>query len=47
MGGIDWAGLEVVTALLGITDVDGLVQRLSVIKHHRPPQDRDGMAGAA
>ncbi len=40
MGGIDWAGLDVVIELLGVRDVDGLLQRLAVIKGHRPPQER-------
>jgi hypothetical protein len=39
MGGIDWAGLPYVAAWLGITNVDGLMQRLSVIKHHKPPKE--------
>ncbi len=39
MGGIDWAGLPLVVALLGITDIEGLLHRLQVIKTHRPPQD--------
>lgn len=36
MGGICWEGLELHVALFGITDVEGLVQRLHVIKGHRP-----------
>lgn len=35
MGGIDWAGLPLVCGWLGIADVEGLMQRLSVIKLHR------------
>ena len=35
-GSIDWAGLEFVVALLGIKDVESLVQRLLIIKTHRP-----------
>ncbi|WKB52313.1 hypothetical protein [Eleftheria terrae] len=38
-GGIDWAGLPVVVELLGITDVEGLIHRLHVIKTHRPPNE--------
>jgi hypothetical protein len=36
MGGIDWAGLPMVAALLGVQDVDALVHRLFVIKTHKP-----------
>ena len=36
MGGHDWAGLGVVCAWLGITDIDGLLQRLLIIKTHNP-----------
>lgn len=39
MGGIDWQGLDLVTELFGITDVEGLVQRLAVIKLHKPPNN--------
>jgi hypothetical protein len=38
MGGLDWAGLHVVCALLGIDDPEALINRLAVIKHHRPPE---------
>lgn len=38
MGGIDWAGLEVVVAYLGVRDVESLVDRLQVIKLHKPPE---------
>ncbi len=37
MGGVDWAGLDLVVELLGVSDVEGLVRRLAVIKAHRPP----------
>jgi hypothetical protein len=33
-GGIDWAGLPVVCALLGIRDLE----RLQVIRTHKPPE---------
>ena len=36
-GGLDWGGLNFVVELLGITDVEGLVNRLAVIKLHKPP----------
>lgn len=35
MGGIDWAGLPLVAALLGIDDAEDLIHRLGVIKNHR------------
>lgn len=42
MGGFDWAGLPMVLALLGITDVEMLLHRLNTIKAHRPPKDNPG-----
>jgi hypothetical protein len=36
-GGIDWAGLQLVVALLGVADVEAFVDALLVIKTHRPP----------
>ena len=39
MGGIDWAGLPVVCALLGVRDVEGLLYRIEVIQAHQPPED--------
>ncbi|MDT7836453.1 hypothetical protein [Aquabacterium sp. OR-4] len=41
MGGIDWAGLPMVVAWLGVVDVDGLIHRLLVIKQHSPPDAPD------
>lgn len=38
-GAIDWAGLPVVAELLGITDDEGLLQRLEVIAQYEPPKD--------
>jgi hypothetical protein len=38
MGGCDWAGLPYVVAYLGVQDVEGLLDRLRVIKLHRPPK---------
>lgn len=35
-GGLDFAGLPLVVEWLGITDVDALLSRLSVIKTHDP-----------
>lgn len=39
MGGLDWSGLPFLCALYSITDVEGLVHRLQVIKLHRPPKE--------
>lgn len=39
MGGIDWSGLPYVCALLGIEDVEQLIERLLVIKTHKPDKD--------
>ena len=39
MGSIDWRGLEVVAALLGVDDVEGLINDLMVIKSHKPESD--------
>lgn len=38
MGGLDWAGLPLVASWLGVTDLDGLLARLEVIKLHRPAE---------
>ncbi len=40
MGGLDWAGLPFVCAALGVQDVEGLLQRLTVIKLHRRNQPK-------
>jgi len=40
MGGIDWAGFHVVAAYLRVTDLTGLMQRLQVLRLHRPPADK-------
>lgn len=39
MGGIDYAGLPYVTALLGIEDVEALLSALLVIRMHDPKKD--------
>ena len=38
MGGLDWGGLEYMVAMFGVEDVEGLVQRLIIIKGHRPQE---------
>lgn len=37
MGGLDWPGLPLFVGLYGVQDVEALVDRLLVIKLHRPP----------
>jgi len=46
MGGLDWSGMPLAVALYGITDVEGLLHRLQVIKAHKPPQDGQPPAAA-
>lgn len=41
MGGYDGTMLEIAVAHYGIEDVDLLLERLMVIKHHRPPTERE------
>lgn len=41
-GGIDWAGLPVVVELLGVDDVEQLLERLYVIRTHKPPEGGGG-----
>lgn len=43
MGGLDWAGLPLVCTWLGVTDIDGLLHRIAVIKAHKPPDDSPGV----
>lgn len=38
-GGIDWSGLPLLVAWLGIADLDGLLDRLCVILVHRPQKE--------
>jgi hypothetical protein len=39
-GGMDWSGLPLVAGWMGITDLDGLLERLAVIlQHHRTRED--------
>lgn len=47
MGGIDWAGLPLAVEWLGVTDVDGLIHRLQVIKAHKPPDAAQAAQAAA
>lgn len=38
MGGINWQGLPLMCGWLGATDIEGLMQRLAIIKTHRQQQ---------
>lgn len=40
MGGLDLDWVELLAVKHGIEDIEGLVDRLIVIKTHRPPEDR-------
>ncbi len=42
MGGLDWAGLPLVAEFLGVTDLEMLMHRLTVIKLHRPGATEEG-----
>lgn len=37
MGGIEWSGLPLVAAVLGVGDIERLVHALRVIRTHQPP----------
>lgn len=39
MGGLDWSGFDLIVEKLGIEDVEGLLDRLLVIKTHRPKEN--------
>ena len=41
MGGFDWAGLPLLCGWLGVQDIEGLMDRLQVIKLHRKRKDSD------
>lgn len=43
MGALDWSGLPIVCALLGVTDIEGFITRLSVIKSHRPDAEPEAV----
>lgn len=40
MGGVDWQALPLLCGWLGITDVQGLMQRLVVMRMYRKPNER-------
>lgn len=37
-GGMDFNGLPLVVEMLGVDDVEGLLERLYLIKTHKPPE---------
>lgn len=41
MGGIDWAGLPLVAAHLGVTDAQGLLDALETLLTHDPAKPAD------
>jgi len=48
-GGCDWGALELAIAHVGVApaDVPALVERVLVIKAHRPPERREADAASA
>jgi len=40
-GAIQWQGFDLVREYLGITDVEGLMDRLRIISGYKPPKDGD------
>jgi hypothetical protein len=45
MGGVDWAALPLAVAHIGITDVAAVVERLLIVKTHKPPEQQRGPEG--
>lgn len=41
MGGIDWAGLPMVAALLGVDDIETFSRHLMTIKRYRPERTEE------
>lgn len=41
MGGLDWSGLELMTEVYGIDDIEDLIERLHLIKNYRPHATED------
>lgn len=37
MGSIDWLAVPLFAAMYGVQDVEGLLERLLVLKNHRAP----------
>lgn len=40
MGGLDWLAVPMWCGALGVSDVEDLMHRLSVIKLHRKPKEQ-------
>jgi hypothetical protein len=38
---MQWAGLDMVCEYLGITDIEGLLDRIRIIAAYKPPKDGD------
>lgn len=41
-GAIQWGGFDLVREYLGISDVEGLMDRLRVIAGYKPPKEDEG-----
>jgi hypothetical protein len=41
MGGLNWQGLPLMCGWLGAADIEGLMERLAIIKTHRQQQKKD------
>lgn len=39
MGGADWSALPLACEMYDVSDVEGLIDRILVIKAHKPPPD--------
>lgn len=42
MGGIDWSGLPLVCAYLGVTQIEPFIDALQVLLNYEPPSDQGG-----
>ena len=41
MGGVDWSGFDLFCAYRGVDDIEGLIDRLIVIRSHDPSKDKE------
>jgi hypothetical protein len=41
MGGLDWSGLPIIAAHVGVTDIEGLLDRLEAILLYKSPESKD------
>jgi len=40
MGGVDWSGLPLLAGFMGVTDIEGLMQRLVAIRMHQTNREK-------